>query len=103
MPTRPDLARLVDVLVHAFFREIEVSGVENIPTGRGGILVAWHPNGMVDPALIISAFPGRVVFGARDGLFRVPVLGTLMKRMGTVPIRRAMDTAQMDPEQRRAA
>lgn len=103
MTTRPDLARLVDALVHAFFREIEITGLEHVPADRGGIIVAWHPNGMVDPALIISAFPRRVVFGARDGLFRVPLLGKLMTSLGTVPIRRAVDAENADPAQRRAA
>ena len=44
----------------------------------GGILVSWHPNGMIDPALIFETFPRAVVFGARHGLFKVPVLGAMM-------------------------
>ena len=65
-------------MVRDFFKEIEVVGLEHIPEGQGGILVSWHPNGMVDPGLILTHFPQVVVFGARHGLFRVPLLGLLI-------------------------
>ena len=84
-----------------FFRRVWVEGHEHLPTGRGGLLVAWHPNGIVDPALVVAAFPGQVVFGARHGLLRWPVLGALMRGLGTVPIYRAQDGG--DPEARRDA
>jgi 1-acyl-sn-glycerol-3-phosphate acyltransferase len=94
---------LVRFLVGLFFRRVEVSGLEHVPTSGGGILIAWHPNGLVDPALIISCFPRRVVFGARHGLFRWPIIGRLMKALGTVPIFRASDSKSADDETRRKA
>jgi 1-acyl-sn-glycerol-3-phosphate acyltransferase len=106
--TRPP--RLYRVLVGAvrfvmrvFFGEIVVEGRENIPTDRGGLLVSWHPNGLIDPALIVTHMPAHIVFGARDGLLRWPILGWVMRRMGTVPIYRAADQAGMDADARRAA
>lgn len=63
-----------------------------MPLERGGLLVAWHPNGLVDPALLLATFPGRAVFGARHGLFRWPVLGALL-RATAVPIYRRQDLA----------
>ena len=95
--------RLVRFLVGLFFRRIEVSGAEHVPPSGGGILIAWHPNGLVDPALIISAFPRPVVFGARHGLFRWPLIGRLMCALGTVPIYRATDLQDGDVEARRKA
>ncbi len=94
---------LFRVALWAFFREVEVVGLENVPKRGGGILVAWHPNGMVDPGLIMTSFPRQVIFGARHGSFKVPVLGWVMRLIGTVPIYRAKDTAGMDPQARRAA
>ena len=85
------LRRALAFLVRIFFRRLEVVGLENIPSDRGGILVAWHPNGLVDPTLVLSAFPRQVVFGARHGLFRIPLLGRFMKAIGTVPIYRRQD------------
>ena len=93
--------RVVRFLVGLFFRRVEVSGVEHVPAAGGGILIAWHPNGLVDPALIISCFPRRVVFGARHGLFKWPVVGRLMRALGTVPIFRASDLKGADDETRR--
>ena len=109
MPTAPPrppplyraLRGVVRALVAVFFRRVWVEGLENVPPGRGGLLVAWHPNGIVDPALMVAAFPGQVVFGARDGLLKWPLLGALMRGLGTVPIYRAQDGG--DPEARRAA
>ena len=80
-------------LLRLFFRRIEVVGAEHVPAGRGGVLIAWHPNGLLDPALILAHFPGRVVFGARDGLFRWPLLGLLLRFLGTVPIYRPQDAS----------
>ncbi len=81
---------LARVLLALFFRRVEVTGVENLPATGGGLLIAWHPNGMIDPALLLTAFPGRVVFGARHGLFRWPILGGLL-RATAVPIHRRQD------------
>ena len=83
--------RLVSALLQTFFYKVEVTGLDNIPTDRGGLLVSWHPNGMIDPGLILSFFPRQIVFGARHGLFSWPILGNIMKNMGTVPIYRRQD------------
>ncbi|MCP4922160.1 MAG: hypothetical protein GY913_35110 [Proteobacteria bacterium] len=85
------LVGLARLIVRLFFRSVEVVGVEHIPEDGGGILVSWHPNGIVDPGLILTHFPAQVVFGARDGLFRVPLFGTIIRMLGTVPIARAKD------------
>jgi len=101
--TRSSAVRVVRFLVGLFFRRVEVAGIEHVPVTGGGILIAWHPNGLVDPALIISCFPRRVVFGARHGLFKWPVVGRLMAALGTVPIFRASDLKDATDETRRNA
>ena len=101
--TKDSAVRLVRFLVGLFFRRMEVSGAEHIPKTGGGILIAWHPNGLLDPALIISSFPRTVVFGARHGLFSWPLIGRIMKALGTVPIYRASDMKEASNDARRAA
>jgi len=64
----------VRLLLRAFFREIDVVGLENVPRDGGGLFVSWHPNALIDPSLILASSSRRVVFGARDGLLRVPVV-----------------------------
>ena len=96
------IRKFVQLGLHTFFRELEVNGVENVPSDRGGIVIAWHPNGMVDPALIFSTFPADLMFGARHGLFQWPVLGWIMRQVGTVPIYRRQDLNTMPVEEQRA-
>ncbi len=91
-------------LLRLFFRRIEVVGLENVPAEGGGVLIAWHPNGLLDPALILAHFPRQVVFGARHGLLQWPLFGRLLRFLGTVPIYRPQDSGRgLDPEARRAA
>lgn len=101
--TSSSAVRLVRFLVGMFFRRVGVTGIDHIPKIGGGILIAWHPNGLVDPALIISTCPRRVVFGARHGLFKWPIVGQLMRALGTVPIYRAVDLKNADEATRRKA
>jgi 1-acyl-sn-glycerol-3-phosphate acyltransferase len=98
--TTNNAVRLVRFLVGLFFRRVEVTGIEHVPNTGGGILIAWHPNGLLDPALIISTFPRTVLFGARHGLFKWPLVGRIMKSLGTVPIYRASDLRDADVEPR---
>jgi 1-acyl-sn-glycerol-3-phosphate acyltransferase len=93
---------LLRAVVWIYFRRVEVSGREHVPESGGGLVVSWHPNGLIDPGLILTHLPRRVAFGARHGLFRIPLLGTLMQAVGAVPIHRAADAAG-SAEQRRLA
>jgi 1-acyl-sn-glycerol-3-phosphate acyltransferase len=92
----------IRLLTWIFFRRVEVTGLEHLPGDRGGILIAWHPNGLIDPSLILAAFPRAVTFGARHGLFRWPLLGWLMRGLGTVPIYRAADARKITDDRRRS-
>jgi len=101
--TTSSAVRLVRFLVGMFFRRVMVAGTDHIPETGGGILIAWHPNGLVDPALIVSTFPRQVVFGARHGLFKWPIVGQVMRALGTVPIYRAVDLKNANDAARRQA
>jgi 1-acyl-sn-glycerol-3-phosphate acyltransferase len=82
---------------------VEVTGLGNLPETGGGIFVAWHPNALVDGALILGQFPGRIVVGARHGLFRWPLLGPLLRALGAVPVYRRRDLPDGEDESRREA
>ncbi len=89
--------------LRVFFRQIEVEGAEHVPESGGGILIAWHPNAVVDGMLLAAECPRPVTFGARHGLFAVPLLGWIFRQTGTVPIYRTVDMQGTDEEIRRAA
>ncbi len=95
------------LLARLFFRSVEVVGSENVPRDGGGLLVAWHPNGLADGILLLGFCPRPVTFGARHGLFRLPIVGWLLRGAGAVPLYRRRDRgepgARMSDEERRAA
>lgn len=100
----PAIQLLLRTAVGLFFRRVEVVGLRNVPAAGGGLVISWHPNGLVDPGLILTQCPRPVVFGARHGLFRYPLLGSLLREVGTVPIYRAVDAGgESSEESRRAA
>ncbi len=62
--------------------------------GRGPVLlVANHPNGLIDPAEVMQLTRRRVRFLAKAPLFSSPVLGGILRSMGTLPVYRASDGA----------
>ncbi len=83
--------------LRAFFREIEVSGKENVPGDGPIVLIANHHNGMIDPFLLIVACPRPVTFIAKAPLFSIPILGWFMRGLHAVPAYRAKDG--LDPKQ----
>ena len=85
--------KFLRLVVRVFFAKVEVTGIEHVPEEGGGIIVAWHPNGLIDGLLILTSSPQPVVFGARDGLFKVPLLGFLLRSIGTVPLFRHQDAS----------
>lgn len=99
----PWIQLLLRTAVNLFFRRVEVGGLRNVPSEGGGLVVSWHPNGLVDPGLILTQCPRPVVFGARHGLFRYPLLGPLLREVGTVPIYRAVDAGGDSSEASRRA
>lgn len=81
------------IALGVFYRRIEVTGLEHLEGDAPTILASTHPNSIVDP-LIVGIFEDRqVTFCARDGLFRVPGFGSLLRAVGAVPIRRRAEHA----------
>lgn len=66
----------------------KVIGRENLPEG-GALLCPNHPSAW-DPILIAMCLPARsrLVFMAKDSLFRNPVLARILTWLGAFPVRR---------------
>lgn len=86
------MRRLSRSLMSVWFREINIVDDENIPPEGGVIFISWHPSGLIDPMLMHASLPGRLSMIAKHTLFKVPVLGRLIRGAGAVPIERAQDT-----------
>jgi 1-acyl-sn-glycerol-3-phosphate acyltransferase len=78
---------------------LRTRGTEHVPAAGPLLIVANHSS-VLDPPLVGGACPRRLTFLAKAELFRIPVLGPLIRRLGAQPLRRdgadpsALRTAQ---------
>lgn len=77
---------IVRVVLKPFFR-LEVEGLENVPQDRGHLLACNHLSDW-DPVMLALAFPGQVRYMAKAELFRIPVLGFVIRKLGAFPVER---------------
>jgi 1-acyl-sn-glycerol-3-phosphate acyltransferase len=82
---------LLDWGLRAFFRQVEVHGLENVPPEGPCLILANHHNGMIDPILLVAASPRPVSFVAKESLFRIPLLGRVLRGLRCVPAWRPQD------------
>ena len=62
-------------------------GTEHVPSTGPVLLVANHAS-VLDPPLVGGASPRRLSFLAKAELFRIPLFGGLIRRLGARPLRR---------------
>lgn len=70
-----------------------VEGLENIPATGPLLLVANHLN-LVDPPVLGAILPRRIVFMAKEELFRTPVIGSVVSWYGAFPVKRGQADRQ---------
>lgn len=92
--TRRFVHAVISVALRLFFRRLQVSGAELVPADQPLIFVLNHPNGLIDPALVFCALPRRVSFLAKSTLFRLPVIGWLMRVVEALPLYRRIDQGE---------
>ena len=85
------IVALVKVALRIYFQRIEVTGLEHVPLDKPVIFVMNHPNALVDPVFLLCLSPRRVSFLAKEPLFRMPVIGYLVKAMDSLPVYRQQD------------
>jgi 1-acyl-sn-glycerol-3-phosphate acyltransferase len=91
------LRAFLQLVTRIFFRTAEVVGREHVPVSGAVIVVVNHPNSLVDPLLVTTTCPRRLRFAARDGLFAIPVLRSILWALGSVPIKRRQDHGENGP------
>src|SRR5262245_7336752 len=85
---RGRVRRLFLTLFEALFRvwfSFECEGEENVPEHGAAVVAANHPS-YLDPILLSLRVKRPIRFMAWDALFRVPILGTLMRVFGAFPV-----------------
>ncbi|MFA6288136.1 MAG: 1-acyl-sn-glycerol-3-phosphate acyltransferase [Opitutaceae bacterium] len=83
--------RLVRSMIRFYYPRIEVTGADNIPLSGPVLLVANHPNSLIDPVLLGIAARRPVRLMAKAPLFSIPFFGKLLYALGMVPAYRGSD------------
>ncbi len=98
------LAWFLRVVTRVFFRQVEIAGLEHVPTEGPVLFAGNHPNSLIDPILIITTCGRKVHFAAKDSLFKGRLMRAVLRGLGAVPVARKDDhdgkprTAPSGPE-----
>jgi 1-acyl-sn-glycerol-3-phosphate acyltransferase len=85
------LKTLLRLALRIFFKSIHLNNLEKIPTNTPLIIVANHPNTLLDPLVIATHLPQEVHFLAKSTLFNSPIKKWLMSKLNMLPIYRKQD------------
>src|SRR5215813_4167938 len=88
------IVALLQFALRIYFKRIEVAGLENVPLNTPVIFVLNHPNALVDPVFLLCLAPRKVSFLAKAPLFRMPVIGYLVRALDSLPVYRRQDEGE---------
>ena len=87
------LRKLIKVALFFFFKKIVVSGKQHMLHQGPLIIVANHPNTLMDPLIIASFMKQQIGFLGNAGLFSNSFLGKFLKYFNVIPVFRKKDIA----------
>jgi 1-acyl-sn-glycerol-3-phosphate acyltransferase len=82
------LFTILKMLMRPVFRvlfSVEYAGLENVPA-RGAVILAGNHPSYLDPVLVALPLARTIRFMAWDALFRVPLLGWVIRAVGAFPV-----------------
>jgi 1-acyl-sn-glycerol-3-phosphate acyltransferase len=82
--------RAVVALFLRLFYRVKVNAPATEPEGPV-LFVGNHPNGLIDPGLVFILTRRKVTFLAKAPLFKMPVIGWLLKGLDALPVYRKQD------------
>lgn len=85
------LRHSVDWSIKHSYRKVEVHGEENIPTDGALLLAPNHCNTLMDALVMLRAYNGSTVFGARADIFNNPFIAKIMYFLRILPMVRQRD------------
>lgn len=97
-----DFGRGICNVAFSLYFNIQIKGKENLPKDKKGFIVISNHRSYLDPVMIgIKIKQHRLTFMAKAELFRVPVLGPIIRKLGAFPVergskdsRKALETAK---------
>jgi 1-acyl-sn-glycerol-3-phosphate acyltransferase len=94
------VTRLAHLLLAIFFRSVEVVGDARVPRDRPVVYVGNHPNGLIDPFLVLGFLPRHPRFLGKSTLWDNPVLRAFLKLGAVIPVYRAQDGGDTSQNER---
>lgn len=89
-----NFARAVCNIVLSLGYSIKIEGIDNIPDkGHGYLLVCNHQSYLDPPLLGCRLRKHQITFMANEKLFRKPVLGPIIRKVGAFPVGRGKNSA----------
>ena len=67
---------------------VEIVGEEHIPEEGQAYLLCANHTAAADPVILVAALKRKVVFFAKAELFRIPLIGRLIRALDAIPVRR---------------
>lgn len=77
-----------------YYADVTVQGAERVPRDGPLLVLANHPNALIDPLLVGTTMGRRVWLTAKATLFEHRALSVLLRAVGVVPLRRAKDESR---------
>ncbi len=77
-----------------YFRDVWTVGAMPPEGTRGTVFVANHPNGLLDPVVVLTEIQCHAAPLAKSTLWQVPVLKQILNAAGAVPVLRKQDTGK---------
>ncbi len=85
------MKKFIISVIKGFYRflfKIEIEGLENIPKDKNFLLIPNHLSNF-DPPLIVAFLPvDSMAYMAKESLFKVPVVSSVIKAFGAFPVKR---------------
>ncbi|MEN2997741.1 MAG: lysophospholipid acyltransferase family protein [Brevinematia bacterium] len=69
------------------FTRVEISGLENLESGKNYIVTANHQSAF-DILVLSAKLPLQIRWVSKESVFRIPIIGQFMRLMGYIPIPR---------------
>jgi 1-acyl-sn-glycerol-3-phosphate acyltransferase len=85
------IARAARLLARGVYRSVEVDNPETGWSHHPAVVVANHPTGFSDPALLLGLLERSPRFLAKSTLWKTPGLGWFLDRIGAIPVYRPQD------------
>ena len=87
---------LMRVVAHLYFVDIQSMGLEHVPR-RGPLIIASnHPGSLLDGILLAALVPRRINYLAKSELFRFPVVASLFRALGVIPVYRSGQAGRVE-------